>query len=378
METNENITVRRVFPSGAWDTHDGRLVRFGIELRRVDDGAWSLSLPRPRALGPGAPLRSANDGVEPPAEFMEIIWSLIGRRLLHPDISPAVSMPDEPTRHIAQILGRAGDDVVRAIPWVRTGDADPAHIRAARTAIRRLRTHLRSARDILAEPPEAWEGLRTLNDHLRAVRDLDIVEQTVPRLHRLASGEPTIGRGNESLQELLLEVRRDRRRNRNELWAELVHPRTAELVNAVTELRHVQLSDEHHTLLDGELATATLRGQVDVARTRAKAATDGDRTDLLALRTSLRRVRVIASAASAVLGDDARRLARRAVEVQDSLGELADLDKAERWLETQDGGPHQLVARELALVAQEGMAAMNGAWHAPWERFTRRRVLRWL
>ncbi|GEM_PF-5122414 len=378
METNENVTVRRDPSPGSWDTRDGRLARFGIELRRADDGAWSLSLPRPRALGPGTSLRSANEGAEPPADFTEILWPLLDGRRLHPDVASPPHALTEPDRHIGRLLGRAGDDVVRAIPWVRTGDADPAHVRAARTAVRRLRTHIRSARDVMAEPPEAWAGLRTLNDHLRGVRDLDIAEQTLPRLHRLARGEPTIGRGNEALQELLLELRQDRRRHRNELWAELVHPRTADLVNAVTELRQIELRADAQASTDEELARVTLRTQVDVARNRARSAVDGDRGDLLALRTSLRRVRVIASAASGVLGDDARRLARRAVEVQDSLGELADLDKTERWLQTRDSGRHQAVARELAQVAGEEMAAMNGAWRPPWERFTRRRVLRWL
>ncbi|MDG2113921.1 MAG: CHAD domain-containing protein [Actinomycetota bacterium] len=324
-------------------------------------------------------MTATDDGGGPPLEFVEIVWPLSAGHELRPvSVAPAAST-DLPTRHLDRTIRRAIADVIIALPWLRVADADPIHVRAARTAVRRLRTHYRAARPVLDGRPATWDGLRVLNDHLRAVRDLDIVERTLPRVHRLARGEPTIGRDADGLHRLLDAVADERRRARNELWAELVHPRTSQLLDQLDDQGELPIAEAYRSTSDAQLALTMLRAQVETARARARDSDDGGRDELMALRTALRRVRVSAAAASAILGEDARRLARRAVEVQDSLGDFADLDKTRMWLDTQarlrlTAG----LAAELSRVAVWECDTQAESWRVPWERFTRRRVLRWL
>lgn len=379
MGSGSRATARRVLVTGAWDTHDGRLARRGIELQRANDGSWKLTLPRPRALGPGSALVAPDGGSGPPVEFAEILWPLTAGHELRPISFAPPAGRELPDRHLDRTIQRSVADMTAALPWLRVGQADPMQVRAARTAVRRLRTHIRAARPILTERPSSWEGLRRLNDHLRAVRDLDIVERTLPRLHRLARGEPTIGRDAEGLHQLLDAVARDRGRARNELWAELVHPRTSHLLELLDDPAPFAIAPPFQSTPDDELALMMLRIQVEAARSHARAADVDGRDELMALRTALRRVRVSATAASAILGDDARRLARRAVEVQDSLGNLADMGKTKLWLDRDaDTGRGRGLRGELSRVALWECETQAEGWRAPWERFTRRRVLRWL
>ena len=99
MGSGSRATARRVLVTGAWDTHDGRLARRGIELQRANDGSWKLTLPRPRALGPGSALVAPDGGSGPPVEFAEILWPLTAGHELRPISFAPPAGRELPDRH---------------------------------------------------------------------------------------------------------------------------------------------------------------------------------------------------------------------------------------------------------------------------------------
>lgn len=381
MDARDVTTPGQAAARATWDTDDGRLARRGVELVAISNERWELRLPRPRAMGPGQPLRSRSTTGLPPVDFAEIVWPLTHGRSLHevdrqPDGGPVEGTTlDAPRRH-DQVLRTCASNVTQALPWARVDEAAPANIRSLRTAVRRLRTHLRSLRPLHRTPPDCWEGLGRLNDHVRAVRDLDLVFETLPKVHRFAQDRGEAA-GATDMARLLELVAEDRRRTRNELWAELAHRRTGLLVEQLDHHPLVEL-DERSSPDDAELAREVLRRQVHATRSRAAAA-EGLETDaLLALRTSARRTRVLAISAAEVLGDDALRLGRRALEVQDALGAVAEMHKALGWLEALPSEGGGSMSERLTSSARAQLDAHRDAWRAPWDRLDRRRVSRWL
>ena len=169
-----------------WDTPDGRLAQLEMALRQRSATAWTLDAPRPAALGPTSPI-VVGGGDQPPAELVEVIWPFVAGDQLRPVEHTDPPTPAPPASgHLDLVVQQAVDEVIAALPWLRLEGSDPTAIRVGRTAVRRLRTHLRSVRSLVDGPPAMWDGLGLLNEQLRDVRNLDIVAQVLPPAVRQA------------------------------------------------------------------------------------------------------------------------------------------------------------------------------------------------
>ncbi|MFT5530084.1 MAG: CHAD domain-containing protein [Candidatus Poriferisodalaceae bacterium] len=395
MDASDFHTVSDVGVSGSgpppdstdvtqWDTADLRLRHRNISLTRSSAGRWRLQLPAQRGMV-NAPDLESPASTHPPAELLEILWPIsmgaplmaVGTALPSPALltpaPQALAKQQRATPATAQdlfdlSLGTEIDQLHIALPWIRAAHGDQQSIRQSRVAVRRARTLLRAYRPYFVERPLELEArLGVLNNHLRAVRDVDSINSTVDQL------SSTIGRDLSplALAALRQTLTRERRVTLGDLDAEVVHLRTAHLLNDLGEPPVVRL-------VDGDVAPEITARQIiqravrssrqQAKRTRAEFDDPSARLDShLRLRTLVRRLRVISSAAIPVIGDDASRLARRAAGVQQQLGDIADLAKTVRWLSNGDVG----TAETRAALSAHAVGLINGvtgAWQTPWGR----------
>jgi CHAD domain-containing protein len=259
---------------------------------------------------------------------------------------------------------------------VRLGE-DPEQVHQARVATRRLRSDLRTFRDVL--DPE-WAGglrdeLKWLGHELGAVRDAEVL--------RARLGERTDVLGAED------------RRAADSLLRRLDERQTAareQLVRSMREPRYAKLLD---VLVEGANAPAVLPevGEAPAANALRPALeapwkhletameTAGEEpTDqnLHAARIRAKRVRYAAEAVSAVFGKRARAFAESAVELQDVLGEHQDAVVAGAWLrEVARSGGDAFVAGELAAAEARAAAASREKVPAAWKDLSKKRLRFW-
>ena len=298
-----------------------------------------------------------------------------------PGAGRAVRVPTSTPSAGAAVRDALDSSVARLIahePGVRKGE-DPEAVHQARVATRRLRSDLRTFRDLL--DAEWARGLRDelawLAGALGAVRDADVL---LDRLRGTAARVPDSDRRVADGVLIGLEVDRDAARA--VLLEVLDSRRYHELIERLQEAARAPAL----TPAAAAPAADTLPGLVRKPwRKLADAvdALDDPATDVALhdVRKRAKRVRYAAEAAAPVSGKRARRFAKALANVQDVLGEHHDAVVAEQWLrDALDAAtPRQtFVIGQLAALERAAADESRSGWPQAWKAASRKRLRNWI
>jgi CHAD domain-containing protein len=351
---------------------DGRRVasRFReleVELDpEADDGLSEILIDRLTQAGAG------------PLDNVPKLVRALGPRAASPPDVEVAALDEDAT--VADVVRRElATSVVRLLrhdAGVRLGE-DPEAVHQARVATRRVRSALRTFRDVL--DPE-WG--RSLRDRLKQVADaLGAVRDTEVLRDRLRSREPSLPEGDrQGLEELvtMLEVTRNEAREqllvaiREETYVDLLD----ELVGAAREPR--VLEDAAGAPAASELRPAIERPWQHLEHAVDEAREDTSDASLHAVRIRAKRARYAAEAVAPVFGKRAEAFAEAAADLQDVLGDHQDSVVARAWLrEAAEGGADAFVAGELAAIEAQAAADARAAWPKAWKALSRKRLRFW-
>lgn len=337
-------------------------------------------------LDPSAPADVAEDlltrlrgaGAGEVENVPKLVRALGARTLEPPDVAEPEVGADA---GVAEVVRRAiASSVVRLLrsdAGVRLGE-DPEDVHQARVATRRIRSDLRTFRDVL-EPSWAIplrEELRWLGGELGAVRDTEVLRD------RLRGREARLAPDDRAAAERLV-TSLDRRREdaREHLLAAMREPRYVALLDALVEgSRAPEVLED----VGAAPARTALRPALEAPWKHLKTAiarTGEDPSDevLHAARIRAKRVRYAAEAVAPVFGRRARGFVQAAVELQDALGEHQDAVVAASWLrEAATGSPSRaFVAGQLATIEAEDARAAREAWPSAWRALSRKKLRFW-
>ncbi len=320
-------------------------------------------------------------GAGEPQQMPKIVRALGPRALDAPDLLPPAPLDfaSTPTEVLRATIARSTARLLAHDPGVRLG-ADPEDVHQARVATRRIRSDLRTFRDVV--DPGWDESLRSelkwLAGLLGTVRDADVL------LARLEERVSSLSADDVAPGELLLDgLRAERNAARDELLAGLRSSRYLDLLERLfAAARMVPPADQTVDLeLDlGDLVTKPwkkLRGAVH------ELGEHPPDPALHAVRIRAKRARYAAEAVAPAIGKGAKRFASKVADLQDVLGEHQDAVVAGQWLRDHvPTGPDATRAAFVAglLAAQEDAAAQasRDEWPPVWKRAKRRRLRRWM
>jgi len=295
---------------------------------------------------------------------------------------PEVVAPDlGPEASVAEVVrGAIASGVVRLLrhdAGVRLGE-DIEDVHQARVATRRLRSDLRTFRQVL--DPE-WDAsvrdeLGWLGAELGTVRDLDVqLARLRGRVSELPEDDRPIG------QRFVDELAERRELAREHLLGAMRSDRYLALLD-----RLVAAARDPAVLPEAGAAPArmALGSVMDRPWKHLKGALEGlgeDASDaeLHLARIRTKRARYAAEAVEPVFGKGARAFARAAADLQDVLGEHQDAVVARTWLRTEvaGGGRRAFVAGELAMIELRAAERARSEWEAVWKRLSRKRLRFW-
>jgi CHAD domain-containing protein len=319
-------------------------------------------------------------GARVSAQTPKVVQALGQRALEPPEGRPAALDPDEATLRdvVAASLAAAYTQLLRHDPGLRIDD-EPEDVHQARVATRRLRSDLRTFRELLdARADGLRDELRWLGGVLGAVRDADVLRM------RLAEQAATALPAADA-----------------EAAASLLRRLAAEREDARAALRKALDGDRYLALLDRLVSLAAAPPVVDVATVKARKrlpaivegpwrhlakAVDGLPDDpedeaLHEIRIRAKRTRYAAEAAAPVIGRRAAKFAKAVARLQTVLGDLQDAVVAEAWLRTVAAGAsgsEALVAGQLVSVQRQAMAAARHDWLDPWDDLSSKKLRSWL
>lgn len=322
--------------------------------------------------------RLVAEGASPTDGTPKYLQALGARAAAPPEVVVPDLGPDASVQEL--VRGTIAASVVRLLQHdagVRLGE-DIEDVHQARVATRRLRSDLRTFREVL--DPEWDSALRGelgwLGGELGTVRDLDV------QLARLRARVAELPEQDRPVAERLVEgVVRRREEAREVLLGSMRSERYPALLD-----RLVGAADEPAVLPDVAAAPAAmvLGTVMDRPWKHLRNALDGlpddaPDADLHLARIRTKRVRYGAEALTPVFGKPARRFARRAAALQEVLGEHQDAVVAQAWLrEAATGGARRaFVAGELAMLEQRAAAESRAAWRAAWKPLSRKRLRFW-
>jgi CHAD domain-containing protein len=294
---------------------------------------------------------------------------------------PDLEVPelDEDADVIGVVRREFATSVVRLLrhdAGVRLGE-DPEQVHQARVATRRLRSALRTFRDVL-DPDWAAslrDRLRWLADALGAVRDTEVLRD---RIRSREAALPEVD--HKALEELvtMLEISRDEARE--QLVAAMREPRYVALLDELVEAaRGPRVLEE----VAGARAETVLRPALErpwqhLTDAVERAREDDSDASLHAVRIRAKRVRYAAEAVSPVFGKRAEAFAVAAARLQDVLGEHQDPVVANAWLrDAASDGADAFVAGELAAMEAQAAAVSRAAWPKAWKALSRKRLRFW-
>ena len=322
--------------------------------------------------------RLTQAGAGPIDNVPKLVRALGPRAASPPDVEVAeldehATVADVVRRELATSVVR----LLRHDAGVRLGE-DPEAVHQARVATRRVRSALRTFRDVI-EPD--WG--RSLRDRLKGVADrLGAVRDTEVLRDRLRSREPSLPEGDrKGLAELvtILQMARDEARE--------------QLLEAIREPTYVALLDElveaarEPRVLEGaagapaasELRSVLERPWQHLEHAVERAREDASDASLHAVRIRAKRARYAAEAVSPVFGKPAAGFAEAAARLQDALGEHQDSVVARAWLrETAASGADAFVAGELSAIEAQAAAAVRATWPKAWKALSRKRLRFWV
>ena len=278
---------------------------------------------------------------------------------------------------IGAAIARSVRRFIVHMPGVHLGE-DPEALHQARVATRRLRSDLRTFGPLLDED---WsvplrEELRWLGGSLGIVRDIDVLTL---RLAATCRRLPETDHYPLQVMMTMLDTEREIRRRA--------------LLEAVDEDRYLGLLDRlvdaaNNPRLLPSAEDSSRKALLDLARTpfkrlmqTVKALPDDPvDPDLHRIRIRAKRVRYAAEAVAPVVGKKARRFARAAAKLQDTLGELQDATVAHEWLLTaaQHHPAVAFTAGQLAGFELIRAETARNEWKAAWRKLARDKLRKWL
>lgn len=353
-----------------------------MEGRRVASRFRELEV----ELDPSAPLQAAEDllarlraaGAGEVENVPKLVRALGSRALEPPDVVvPELGEGSSMAEVVRGAIASSVSRLLRSDAGVRLGE-DPEEVHQARVATRRVRSDLRTFRDVL-EPSWAIplrEELRWLGGELGAVRDAEVLRDRLRgRETRLAPDD------RPAVERLLASLDRRREEARERLLAVVREPRYMTVLGALVEGARApaMLAD-----VGAAPARTALRPALEAPWKHLKAAIGRVREDpsdeaLHAARIRAKRVRYAAEAVAPVFGRRARAFAQAAVALQDALGEHQDAVVASQWLrEAATASPSRaFVAGQLAYIEAEDARAARDAWPATWRALSRKKLRFW-
>lgn len=323
-----------------------------------------------------ARLRDAGAG---PVDNVPKLLRALGARAAEPPevVAPALDGDATVRQVVSRALALSVLRLLRHDAGVRLGQ-DPEEVHQARVATRRLRSDLRTFRDVL-EP--VWAGalredLRGLGSELGEVRDAEVLRDRLRgRRLMLAPGD------RRALDRLLEGMGRTREEARGRLLASLREPEYSALLDRLIEAAR---SPGVRSEVGDVPAVSGLRPVPDGSWKHLRTAVEAMERDqseesLHAARIRAKRVRYAAEALGPVYGKRARAFARAAERLQDVLGEHQDAVVASAWLRAAARGsaPQAFVAGQLLTVEAEAARAARAAWPDAWKALSRKKLRFW-
>jgi CHAD domain-containing protein len=267
--------------------------------------------------------------------------------------------------------------LLRSDAGVRLGD-DPEAVHSARVAVRTLRSHLGTYREVL--DPD-WsrslrQELRWLGGRLGALRDAEVLYE---RMRRSAEALPEAD--GAASGRVLRRLRDDRHAARTSALAARRSGRYVELLERLVSGAQVPPVVEEASAS----ATEGLPRLMDRRWRQLSSAMDALTSEsseeaLHVARIRVKQARYAAESMTAVYGKPSRVFADRAAELQDVLGEHQDAVTAEAWLREAAGtaGPRTaFVAGQLAARERRAAARARRRWPTAWKRLPRKGAVFW-
>jgi CHAD domain-containing protein len=297
-----------------------------------------------------------------------------------PDV---VSYPVASPATVESVIRHALSDAVLKLvtndPVVRIGE-DIEGVHQARVATRRLRSHLRTFRELL--DPEWTRVLRDelgwLGDELGAVRDADVLRDRLE--HRVADLDDA---DREAAQPVLDRIAEQQASARAVLLDGLRSPRYLALLDRLVDAAHRPRVVARIGGDDAEVLRALVRRPWRQLR-RAVAQLPDPAPDpaLHAIRIKAKRARYAAEVVEPAFGPPARDFAKAIVRVQDVLGEHQDAVVAGAWLRATalslDDPAAAYAAGELGAAERAAADASRAEWPRVWRAASRRSLRKWL
>jgi len=303
----------------------------------------------------------------------------LGARASEP---PELVVPDlPPNATVADVVGGAlTSSVVRLLTHdagVRLGE-DPEDVHQARVATRRLRSDLRTFRDLLDPEWDASlrEELGWLGGELGAVRDTDVqLMRMRGRIELLPAEDRPDG------ERLLGDLEARRTAAREELLREIRIPRYTALLDRLVEAAREpailpEVAGEPAGKVLGALMERPWKHLKSTAGPLGRGAAD---EELHLVRIRAKRARYAAEALAPVFGKPAHAFAEAAIALQDILGEHQDAVVARTWLREASRGSRRLsfVAGELTTIEASAAEDARRRWPKAWKRLSRKRLRFW-
>ncbi len=343
-----------------------------VELE-VDDAA-------PEALVETLHARLRAAGAGPPDPSPQIVRALGWRALEPPDVAVAPRLGPSPAAGevIRNALAASVARLVAHDPGVRLGD-DPEDVHQARVATRRLRSDLRTFRDLLDAD---WtkllrHDLKGVAHELGAVRDTEVLlDRLRAHAERLpAADQPT---AKKIVQRLL--QRWDEARD--ELLQALGGARYAELLDRLVEAaREPALLPGADEPAAGVLPPLVCEPWEQLRTTVDELPDDPSDKQLHEIRIEAKRCRYAAEAVAPAIGKRARAFAKAIADLQDVLGEHQDAVVAEAWLREEASTSTDrevFVAGQLASLERLEIDRTRAAWGEVWKAASKKKLRQWL
>ena len=353
----------------------GRVAARFRELEvELDDAA-------PKGLADAILSRLRAAGAGPPEPTPRVVRALGWRAMEPPDVAPLGRLGPSPSAGDV-VRGALAASVVRLIahdPGVRLGD-DPEDVHQARVATRRLRSDLRTFRDLLDHD---WthslrHDLRALGSDLGAVRDTEVLlDRLRTRIERLPAVDQETAKP--IIHRLLQRWDAERRQLRDALRA----PHYAELLDRLVE------AAREPALIGAaadDPASAVLPPLVRVPWEHLRATVDELPKEppddaLHDIRKRAKHCRYSAEAVAPAVGKPARAFARAMSDLQDVLGTHQDAVVAEQWLRdvaAKATGREVFVAGQLASLERLDIERTRAAWRDVWRMANKKRLRQWV
>jgi CHAD domain-containing protein len=325
-----------------------------------------------------ARLRAAGAG--PPDPSPQIVRALGWRALEPPDVAVAHRLGPSPTAGdvIRNALTASVARLVDHDPGVRLGD-DPEDVHQARVATRRLRSDLRTFRDLLdADWAQSLRhDLKSIGHELGAVRDTEVLLDRL-RAHAEQLAPTDQAPAKRIIQRLL--QRWDEARA--ELRDALGSPRYAELLDRLVEAaREPLLLPESEQPAAELLPPLVQKPWEKLLATVDELPDDPSDEQLHEVRIEAKRCRYAAEAVAPAIGKRARAFAKAVADLQDVLGEHQDAVVADAWLREATAtatGREVFVAGQLASLERLEIDRTRAAWGDVWRAASKKKLRQWL